>query len=66
MRQGDSFTVDPIDLSGSPRVGRGRTMLEAYGDFLIGYQEKLGLRIEVDESAKPAEMKRRGRELNKR
>jgi hypothetical protein len=51
--------VDPVDLPGSPPVGRGRTIPEALGDFLIHYQNQLGLQIEVDESAREAELARR-------
>jgi hypothetical protein len=65
-KQGDRFVVDPISLPGSPYCGYGRTMLEAYGNFLISQQDRLGLEIEVDDSAKPAEMARRKRELAKR
>ena len=60
-KQGDSFLVDPVDKPGSPRVGRGRTMLEAYGNFLIQYQDELGLLIEVDPSGQAAEDRRRSK-----
>lgn len=56
-----SFEADPVDRPGSPSVGRGRTMLEAYGNFLIQYQHELGLRIVVDSSAWDAEERRRGK-----
>lgn len=62
----NQFEVDPVDLPGSPKIGRGRTMLEALGSFLICYQDALNLTIEVDETAKPAEKRRRRRELSKR
>jgi hypothetical protein len=54
-----SFEADPVDRSGSPRVGRGRTLLEAYGNFLIQYQDELGLKLVVDSSAWDAENRRR-------
>lgn len=54
-----SFEADPVDRHGSPPVGRGRTMLEAYGQFLIHYQHELGLKIVVDSSAWDAESRRR-------
>lgn len=57
--EGSGFVVDPVDEPGSPPVGRGRTMHEAYGSFLIAYQKRLGLEIEVDPSAEAAEQQRR-------
>jgi hypothetical protein len=51
--------IDPVELPGSPSVGRGNTIEEALGNFLIAYQKELGLDSEVDESAKKAEKKRR-------
>jgi hypothetical protein len=51
--------VDPVELAGSPTVGRGKTIEEALGNFLISYQKELGLDITVDESAQKAENKRR-------
>jgi len=61
-----SYEVDPVELCGSPSVGRGQTMLEALGNFLICYQKELGLDIVVDGSAQAAEKERRRRELAKR
>jgi hypothetical protein len=63
---GCSIEVDPVELPGSPAVGRGRTIEEALGNFLIAYQDKLGLKIEIDESAKAAEILRRERALAQR
>jgi hypothetical protein len=63
---GGSIEVDPVELPGSPAVGRGSTIAEALGNFLICYQKELGLEIEVDDSAKKAEKKRRRDELAKR
>lgn len=54
-----SIEVDPVERSGSPYVGRGKTIEEALGNFLICYQKELGLEIEVDKSAQKAEKKRR-------
>jgi hypothetical protein len=65
-KTGDTFEVDPFELPGSPYVGRGRTMDAAMGDFMRLYQDRLDLKIEVHESAQPAEMRRRQRELSKR
>lgn len=61
-----SFEVDPVEKPGSPAVGRGRSIVEALGNFLIAHQVELGLEIEVDESAKKSEQNRRARELAKR
>lgn len=57
--EGERFVVDPVDKSGSPAVGRGASMVEALGDFVICYQTELGLDIVVDESAQAAENQRR-------
>ncbi len=65
-KYGNGFAVDPISEPGSPRMGVGRTMDQALADFLRAYQNKLGLHIEVAESAQPAELARRKRELAKR
>lgn len=46
--------VDPVEFPGSPAVGRGSTIEEALGNFLICYQKELGLEITVDESAQKA------------
>jgi hypothetical protein len=54
-----SIEVDPVELPGMPPVGRGKTIEEALGNFLIAYQKELGLEISVDASAKKAEKKRR-------
>jgi predicted RNase H-like HicB family nuclease len=51
--------VDPVELPGACAVGRGNTIEEALGNFLIAYQKELGLDIEVDASAQKAENKRR-------
>lgn len=60
------FVVDDPSLPGTPTVGRGRTMKEAIGDFFHGNQDRLGIIFEVASSARPAEMRRRSRELGKR
>jgi hypothetical protein len=56
---GKSLEADPVERSGSPAVGRGDTIEECLGNFLIAYQHELGLEIIVDPSAKRAEEKRR-------
>lgn len=58
-RSKGSLEVDPVELPGACAVGRGKTIEEALGNFLICYQKKLGLDIIVDESAQKAEKKRR-------
>lgn len=65
-RRGNQFEADPVDLPGSPPVGRGATIIEALGNFLISYQHDLGLEIEVDETAKAAEQQRRSESLSDR
>lgn len=60
------FVVDAPFGSGSPAVGRGRTIREAIGDFFHVNQTELDISFIVDESARPAEMRRRSRELSKR
>lgn len=61
-----SFEADPVDRPGACAVGRGRSIVEALGNFLLAYQEELGITIEIDESAKKSELNRRARELAKR
>lgn len=63
---GAIFVVDPVSKPGSPKIGRGVTMEGALGNFLIAYQEELGLEIEVHETALPAEMARRRRAMARR
>lgn len=55
----DGFVADPVSEPGSPPVGRGGTITEALGDFLIHYQAQLGLIIDIDSSALDAENARR-------
>jgi hypothetical protein len=62
----EGFLVDPVSEPGSPAVGRGETMKEALGDFLIHYQSKLGLTIDLDGSALDAEHARRVATLTQR
>lgn len=63
---GDSFEVG-IDATGMGKVGRGKTLKKALGDFLISHQRELGIsHIELDEGALAAEQKRREKELAKR
>lgn len=65
-KRGSRFEADPVDLPGSPPVGKGDTITEALGDFLRHYQAELGVQIEVDASAVEAEQKRRSDELEQR
>lgn len=66
QKGGYAFLVDAPHRPGTPRVGYGRTMKEALGDWLIGNQNSYGYFIDVDERTQPTEMRRRARELNKR
>ncbi len=45
------FVVDPVELPGSPPVGRGDSVTEAMGNFVAHYHKQMGLEIEVDASA---------------
>lgn len=65
-KQESQFVVNPVDKSGSPACGKGRTIDAALADFLRIYQKELGLEIEVDLTAKRAELDRRRRGLNRR
>ncbi len=65
-KEGSLFTVDEPGRPGSPPVGRGRTMMEAFGNYLINNQAYLGLTIKVDTTADATEQRRRVRELAKR
>lgn len=60
------FVVDDTTLPGAPSIGVGRTMKEAIGDFIHVNQKRLEIEFEVDKTARPAEMRRRNRELSKR
>lgn len=62
----ESIEVDPIERPGACAVGRGKTIEEALGNFLICYQKELGLEITVDKTAKKAEKKRRADALAQR
>jgi hypothetical protein len=46
--EGDGFIADPYELSGSPCVGRGKTALEALGQFFSLYRDHFGIEIEVE------------------
>ncbi len=50
-REGDGFCLDPVDLPGSPYVGRGETLVAAMGNFMSLYAKELGLKIEVEPEA---------------
>ncbi len=60
------FEVQPVPCIGSPYVGRGKTMMEALGQYLHLMQTEWDIFIDVDESAWPDELKRRKEELAKR
>jgi hypothetical protein len=60
------FLVEDRSLRGSPPVGRGRTILEAIGSWLHSNRALVGVAFDVDHTAKPAEERRRRRELAKR
>lgn len=57
-KRGTRFEVDPVEMPGSPPVGKGESVAEALGDFLIFYQARLGIEIEVDPSVGQAEQQR--------
>jgi hypothetical protein len=65
-RDNGDFEVEDMSLPGSPPVGYGKHMMEAIGRFFHAHQTRLGIEFEVDESAVPAEMRRRQRELRRR
>jgi hypothetical protein len=60
------FYVEDLSLPGSPPMGRGRTMKEAIGDWLFYNRKEVDVEFAVDDTARPAEMRRRQRELRKR
>ena len=65
-KDGRTFVVDDRSKSGSPACGRGKTMKEAIGDYFFNNREEFDFDFDVDETARPAEMRRRARELAKR
>lgn len=66
-KRGKHFIVDPVDQPGSPAVGVGRTLKEAFGEFLIAQQKALGItEIVIDPSAQSAENNRRRKALEQR
>ena len=66
LKDKDYFTIDPVQLPGSPPVGKGQSMRAALGDFVHQYQKELGIEIEVDHSAWRSEIGRRRREVARR
>lgn len=54
-----TFEIDEPKRPGSPPVGRGATMIEAMGDYLLNNQRYLGVTFDLDESAQEAEDARR-------
>ncbi|MFM0616203.1 hypothetical protein PQR37_19240 [Paraburkholderia nemoris] len=57
-KRGTRFEVDPVEMPGSPPVGKGDSMAEALAEFLFFYQARLGIEIEVDPSVGEAEQQR--------
>lgn len=49
--EGDRFCLDPVDSCGSPYVGRGETLVEAFGNFMSLYRKELGVTIELSPEA---------------
>jgi hypothetical protein len=60
--EGDRFCLDPVELPGMPYVGRGATIVEAFGNFLSLQRQKLGVVFEVDESGRELMVKQYGEE----
>lgn len=60
------FVVDMADRPGSPPVGRGRTLKEALGDWLLNNQRELGMVVDITEAVVPYENRRQARELASR
>ena len=65
-KEGRYFQVDDLSKTGSPACGRGRTMKAAIGDYFFNNREEFNFDFDVDKSARPAEMRRRRRELARR
>ena len=64
-KDSSGFTVDRPASPGSPPVGRGRTMYEAIGAWMIANQTQFGVSFDVTE-VQATENRRRARELGKR
>lgn len=65
-KRGNRFEAAPVEIPGSPPVGKGDSITEALGDFLRHYHAELGVDIEVDASAQDAEQERRAAALAQR
>jgi hypothetical protein len=66
-KQDNQFIVDNLDAAGMAKIGRGKTIRKALGDFLISHQKELGITsISMDKDSMLAEEKRRKKQLNKR
>jgi predicted ATP-grasp superfamily ATP-dependent carboligase len=65
-KQDKNFIVDDTSRPGTPYIGRGRTMIEAIGDYFVQNQHLLDLRFELDPQVQSTEKRRRARELAKR
>ncbi|MBN3729426.1 hypothetical protein [Burkholderia sp. Tr-20390] len=57
-KRGTRYEVDPIEMPGSPPIGKGESVAEALAEFLIFYRKRLGIEIEVDPSVDGEERKR--------
>ena len=62
---GRLFIVDDPKAPGSPMVGRGHTMMEAIGVWLVGHQDELGIAFDTTE-VQATEARRRQRALKRR
>jgi hypothetical protein len=65
-KEGSQFVVDNKAFAGAPRLGRGRTMLEAIGSWLHNNQDFMDVEFELEGSVLETEQRRRQRELAKR
>lgn len=63
---GDVFVMDDKSRPGVPPVGRGKSLKEALGDYVINNQDALGIKFEIMESASVAESARREEALKER
>jgi len=46
--EGKKFLVDDLSRPGSPPVGKGRTINEAIGEYVVHNLEALGIELEID------------------
>lgn len=57
-KDGKDFVVDNKDVSGSPKVGRGRTLMSAIGSWLHNNQDKMGIEFVLSPEVQKNETKR--------